>query len=377
MAKAARGWLLLFVLASCGPMPVQPPPGTHPSAPSVPGAAGVPNQPQITGSQRGQYVWEKMMEGVHMGAFAGPYGAGAGLVLGALFGLFTADAHYTQLNAQIQTENTKNKELEDQLDQELERQRNLEVAMGTTGPTQTKVSVPPTSGQAASDVVGTTTDERTRKVDAQASLGKTDARPAPLPSGFKNVEVKDMNQDGVPDLWIYYNPANPGEIVRQEEDTNGDGRVDAWSAFSGGKLARREVDSLGRGRPNVVYLYEDGVIALEERDDQGKGRPTFRAHYQNGRLAKVEKDTDSDGKTDLSVYYDVSRDSEVVLKEERDLNGDGLVDLWSYYEDTRLARRDVSAAGLEVLSKMENRDLSLPSEVAETRMTKDVTAAAR
>jgi hypothetical protein len=49
------------------------------------------------------------------------------------------------------------------------------------------------------------------------------------------------------------------------------------------------------------------------------------------------------------------------LKEERDLNGDGVVDLWSYYEDGRLVRRDLSAVGLELLSKQDQ----LPSSPAD------------
>jgi hypothetical protein len=67
----------------------------------------------------------------------------------------------------------------------------------------------------------------------------------------------------------------------------------------------------------------------------------------------VEKDTTGSGRPDLWIYYDSSRDGEVVVKEERDLNGDGAADLWSYFENGRLARRDVSAIGLDILSKQE------------------------
>ena len=50
-----------------------------------------------------------------------------------------------------------------------------------------------------------------------------------------------------------------------------------------------------------------------------------------------------------------------MTREERDLNGDGIADLWSYYENGRLVRRDVSAAGLEILSKKEQ----LPASASE------------
>jgi hypothetical protein len=80
---------------------------------------------------------------------------------------------------------------------------------------------------------------------------------------------------------------------------------------------------------------------------------TYRATYQNGRLAKVEKDTNGQGRPDLWIFYDATREGEIVVKEERDLNSDGLPDLWSFYDNGRLVRRDVSAIGLEILSKQD------------------------
>jgi len=67
------------------------------------------------------------------GSIAGPYGAGVGLIFGGLYGLFTVDSHYEQLNAQIQSEQAKDKELEALLEQEIERQRELEEQLGGGG----------------------------------------------------------------------------------------------------------------------------------------------------------------------------------------------------------------------------------------------------
>jgi hypothetical protein len=117
----------------------------------------------------------------------------------------------------------------------------------------------------------------------------------------------------------------------------------------------------GLGRPDTVYYYANDMIVREERDEIGQGRMTYRANYQNGRLAQVEKDTSGTGRPDLWITYDATRDGEVVIKEERDLNGDGAADLWSYYDNGRLTRRDVSAVGLEILSKQEQ----LPAPPAE------------
>ena len=186
-----------------------------------------------------------------------------------------------------------------------------------------------------------------------ASRTKPPPPPAVAPTPFKNVEVRDINGDGVPDLWIYYNPQKPGEIIRQEEASKGDGRVDTWSYFKDGKLVRREVDTKGHGKPDTSFYYVNDQISREERDENGEGRVTYRAVYENGRLARLEKDADGNGRMNLWVYYDTARDGEVISKEERDLNGDGVADLWSYYDNGRLVRRDVSAIGLDLLSKRE------------------------
>ena len=296
------------------------------------------------------------MDGVAMGgSIAGPYGAAAGLVLGAFYGLATADSHYEQINAQIQSEQAKDKELEAQIEREIEHQRELEAQLGKAeNPPEPKKTeeiqiaqrtIPETKNQAK-------VEGKKEEPTSLASIGKKESSPV-LSSPFKNVEVRDTNGDGIPDLWIYYNPLKPGEIVRQEEATNGDGKVNAWSYFKDGKLVRREVDTKGNGRPDTTYYYEDDKLTREERDENGDGQPSFRAIYQNGRLARVEKDLNRDGKMDLWIYYDTTKEGEVVLREEKDLNGDGAVDLWSYYEDGRLVRRDVSGVGLEILSKQE------------------------
>jgi len=297
------------------------------------------------------------MDGVAMGgSIAGPYGAAAGLVIGAFYGLFTADSHYQQINAQIQGEQAKDKELEAQIEREIERQRELEAQLGkveTTSEPRKKEEIQVARSTLPAMKEQTKTDGNAAEPAPLASLSKREI-PPPTPNiPFKNVEVRDTNGDGIADLWIYYNPMKPGEIVRQEEATNGDGKVNTWSYFKDGKLVRREVDAKGNGRSDTVYYYENDKLIREERDEYGDGHPNFRAIYQNGRLARVEKDLDRHGKIDLWIHYDTTKEGEVVLKEERDLNGDGVVDLWSYYEAGRLVRRDVSAAGLELLSKQE------------------------
>jgi hypothetical protein len=299
------------------------------------------------------------MEGVAMGgSVAGPFGAIGGLTLGLIFGLSTADSYYEDLNGQIQTEQAKDKELEAQLEQELERQRELEAKLekreGAEEPEQKERETETAEDQDPSKGTGETQSAKGKEeVGSLASLGKLKTDPGFPTSSFKNVKVRDVDGDGVPDLWVTYNPLKPDEVIRKEEDTNWDGRVDSWSYFANSKLVRREVDTDGDGGGDRTFFYKNESLTKEERDEDGDGRPSYRAIYENRRLAMVEKDLNKDGKMNLWIYYDTDQAEQVVIKEERDFNGDGAVDIWSYYEDGRLVRRDVSAVGLDYLSKEE------------------------
>ena len=364
-------WLLFIVLlAGCNLASVQypfgstsyPPPQTavvSGAQSSSPQSVVQPQSP--TGSQRGQYAWEKALEGMLIGgALGGIYGAGGGLVIGLLTGLFTAETHYDQLNSQIQSEQTKDKLLEAKIEEELERQRKLEAQLlnSPESPQQNHAGSPASAPSPPDRTVSTGGMKDGSSTVASLSKKETPSKSASSP--FKNVEVRDVNGDGVPDLWIYYSPLRSSEIVRQEEASRFDGRVDTWSYFKEGRLVRREVDTKGKGAADTFYYYENNEIVREERDENGNGDVSFRAMYQNGRRAKIEEATSGRGKIDHWLYFDSSKDGEIVLKEERDLNGDGVVDLWAYYEDGRLVRRDVSAVGLELLSKQDRLPVPPP-----------------
>jgi hypothetical protein len=367
--KKRLGFLLVPLLAACAcdPIPVQYPPGASPYPnPNSATPATVPQPAGVSGSQRWQHAWSKAMEGIAMGgSIGGPYGAGGGLIIGLITGLVTADSYYGQINNQINAEQKKDQQLEAAIEQELARQRELESQIAGTATPSTASKPTAQSVSAATQPVppdSTQTQPALRPSEKTnvAALTKPPATATP-PSPFKNVEVRDVNGDGVPDLWIYYNPQKSGEIIRQEEASQADGRVNTWSYFKDGQMVRREVDSRQAGRPDTVYFYDNDKIVREERDETGQGFMTYRASYQGGRLAKVERDSSASGRVDLWIYYDASREGEVIVKEERDLNGDGFPDLWSFYENGRLTRRDVNAMGLEILSKKDQ----LPAPSAE------------
>jgi hypothetical protein len=70
-------------------------------------------------------------------------------------------------------------------------------------------------------------------------------------------------RDGIADRHEYY---GKGVIVRAEQDTNGDGRIDEWQNFSEGRLSELLLDtSQTSGRPNqrLVYAADGSVQRVE------------------------------------------------------------------------------------------------------------------
>ena len=150
-------------------------------------------------------------------------------------------------------------------------------------------------------------------------------------------EEFDEDFDGRPDRTLIYDPTTH-EVVQIEEDTNFDGKVDAWTALRGGQIVGRRTDDNGDGQIDGWSSYRNGVITRLERDTNGDGFRDHVAYYQDGRIVREERDDDGDGRTDMITYFDAN---ERVVRVEEDANGDGQMDVVSYYEDGRLARREV------------------------------------
>lgn len=58
--------------------------------------------------------------------------------------------------------------------------------------------------------------------------------------------VLRIRGSGRADLWIAYDTTKEGEIILKEErDLNGDGLPDLWSHYDHGRLVRRELNAVG------------------------------------------------------------------------------------------------------------------------------------
>jgi hypothetical protein len=117
----------------------------------------------------------------------------------------------------------------------------------------------------------------------------------------------DTNLDGVKDVVRTFN--EKGEPLREEADSNYDGKVDTWISFANGRIAKETLDQNGDGKP-----------------DQWK-------YYVNGRLSRIQRDTNADGNADVWEIYVRDQLERVGV----DVDKDGRVDRWDRDEVGRLA----------------------------------------
>jgi hypothetical protein len=93
------------------------------------------------------------------------------------------------------------------------------------------------------------------------------------------LHTRDINRDGRPDLWEYYD--NRGILLRQNIDTNFDGKSDIQESYQDGHLVRRETDR----------NFDDQVDLTDEFDPR------------TGEHMRSVADVDFDGRADLLVLF--------------------------------------------------------------------------
>jgi len=212
--------------------------------------------------------------------------------------------------------------------------------------------------------------------------------------------VLDADRDGVPEQIRYFEPKSK-QLLRSEQDSDYDGKLDIWSTYVDGKLVARVVDTNADGSPDVWEQYDDGRMTLRtiDRDQDGVADAFYvyggdllveerhdanndgvidrKITYQNLFRASAEEDRDLDGNMDVWTYYGVAHGKEVVerveqatkgsgppdrietyetstgksqlAKLEEDRNGDGTIDVTSRYENGKLVQREISDPDLAPL----------------------------
>ncbi|MCH2184361.1 hypothetical protein MK280_00655, partial [Myxococcota bacterium] len=149
----------------------------------------------------------------------------------------------------------------------------------------------------------------------------------------------DADGDGKPEL-IRFVDRRTGEMIRQEEDRNYDGILDAWTLYQSGAPTQRALDGNDDGNPDVFESYQDGRVAIREldRDDDGVRDVFYR--YRGDSLTEERHDANNDGVVDLVIFYE----EKIRIRSEEDRDQDGRMDLWTRY---------VTESGLERVAQIE------------------------
>jgi Flp pilus assembly protein TadD len=124
--------------------------------------------------------------------------------------------------------------------------------------------------------------------------------------GAPLVREEDTDADGLPDRWIAYRSAARSDIYERRPEP--EGLLHFVFAEGGEPLQRVELDRGGDGRPERVFRYVEGRLDAEEQDTDGDGRlDRFDRFDAAGRVAVREEDLDGDGAIDVRSRYQAGR----------------------------------------------------------------------
>lgn len=116
--------------------------------------------------------------------------------------------------------------------------------------------------------------------------GRADAWACPGPDGrLSLIEISSTYDPSAIDRREYYDPDAPspagqGALVRAEEDSNGDGRMDKWETYEGGAIRSVAFDETGNGIPDRRLVFSGTVLSSIESEPDASGRFTRRVRIQ-------------------------------------------------------------------------------------------------
>ncbi|MEO8876300.1 MAG: hypothetical protein ABI461_11985 [Polyangiaceae bacterium] len=165
------------------------------------------------------------------------------------------------------------------------------------------------SGVRGEDIAHEGCTESGNKVDVLDANGdgKPDIRRV-YKGGKEICRTSDLNHDGIPDLYEYFDAS--GQVRRREADYDGSGVIDAIEYYQNGKLARRELDTTGQHRVDTWDFFDvaTGKRTRRERDTTNDGRVDQWWTYDGDKVT-IAFDRNNDGKPDPSDTIVLGADS--------------------------------------------------------------------
>ena len=133
--------------------------------------------------------------------------------------------------------------------------------------------------------------------------------------------------DGVRSTGISHEACDEGGGKVEVVDVHNDGKADIKRIFKGGKEVCRISDLNRDGKPDMFEYYDgNGVLRRREADYDDNGIVNAIEYYENGKLVRAELDTTNQGRIDTWDTFDPNTGKRI--KRERDATGDGRIDQW-------------------------------------------------
>src|SRR5262245_971678 len=143
---------------------------------------------------------------------------------------------------------------------------------------------------------------------------------------------QDINFDGKPDIINYFEAGKP---VRQESASKNDGQIDTWLFFDAkGEIERKGQDPNRIGQPTLWLYYQNGQAVRSEEDNQSNGKSRRVVYFTDGKISRIEEDTSGYGNPNSFSYFDNGQ----LARVELDRKNSGKIDLWGYYQAGRLVK---------------------------------------
>jgi hypothetical protein len=118
-------------------------------------------------------------------------------------------------------------------------------------------------------------------------------------------------------------------------DVHNDGKHDIKRIFKNGKEVCRISDLNRDGKPDMFEYYDqNGQLRRREADYDDNGIVNAIEFYENGKLVRAELDTTNQGRIDTWDYFDPATGKRI--KRERDATGDGRIDQWWTYDGDKV-----------------------------------------
>lgn len=115
-----------------------------------------------------------------------------------------------------------------------------------------------------------------------------------LDGGREICRITDLNRDGKPDMFEYFDER--GQLRRRESDYDDNGVMNSIELFEGGRLVRRMLDTNNQGRIDTWDFFDpaSGARVKRERDANGDGRVDQWWAYE-GEKVTIAMDRNGDG----------------------------------------------------------------------------------